>query len=458
MARWYSANVLQSNAGGRRLWHLSAAGDKFAVEDETTLLLNEPIAPEVVGKDWETLFRGKLNIAWLPPDKVFFRVVQLPSSDPAEVASMVELQLEKLSPLPVTHIVWSTYLLPRMSDKPDALQVVIVIIAARSAVEEFLGLLEGEGFLPDRLEAPGLEQLLAAKINEEGVWVFAGTDVEPALVAWWYGGTIQNLNLVTLPAGPERGAVLKTQLEQIAWAGELEGWMTGPLKIHLLAAPSESDYWVSAFKDWDEHIQVIPPPSPKELAALSAQRCGSSAASTSLLPSDFIARYHQQFVDRLWMRGLVMVVALYIMGVLFYFGMLYVFELKDNAVKKDLANMGPSYTNALRDVAQIKILKERESLKYAALDCWKAVAENLPDSMTVDNMYFQRGKLELRGTVVSEDQEDVGNFNDALRTATDPINHEDLFVDVSPPTIRLGGAKGDWSFSCTMKGGDNSEQ
>ena len=77
--------------------------------------------------------------------------------------------------------------MPRPADKPDALQTVIVIIAARSAVEEFLGQLEAEGFLADRLEAPGLDQLLALDIQEEGVWVFAGGD--PASRRWWRGGT-----------------------------------------------------------------------------------------------------------------------------------------------------------------------------------------------------------------------------------------------------------------------------
>lgn len=94
-------------------------------------------------------------------------------------------------------------------------------------------------------------------------------------------------------------------------------------------------------------------------------------------------------------------------------------------------------------------------LKYAALDCWKSVAENLPDSMTVDDLYFQRGKLELRGTVIAENQEDVGNFNEALRIATDPNYHEVLFAEVSPPTIRLNGNKGEWSFNCTLKGSES---
>ena len=455
MARWHSANVLQTNAGGRRLWHLSATGDNFAVQDELTLSLNEHFPPMMVAKDWQTLFQGKLNIAWLPPDKVFFRSVPLPSSDPAEVAAMVELQLEKLSPLPVTHIVWSFYLLPRPSDKPDALQMVIVIIAARSAVEEFLGGLEGEGFLPDRLEAPGLEQFLAAKINEDGVWIFVGADGDPALVVWWGGGTAQHLTLVTLTAGPERGPQLKTQLEQMAWAGELEGWLISPLKVHLVVSAAEAGFWEAAFKEWSDQLEIVAPASTKELASLSAQRCAGNGVNTSLLPPEFAARYHQQFVDRLWMRSLVTVVALYIMGVLFYFGMLYVFELKNNAVKKDLANMGPAFTNSQRDIEQIHILEERETLKYAALDCWKAVAENLPDSMTMDDMYFQRGKLELRGTVVPENQEDVGTFNESLRTATDPIHHQQLFADVSPPTIRLSGSKGEWSFNCTLKGGES---
>jgi len=234
----------------------------------------------------------------------------------------------------------------------------------------------------------------------------------------------------------------------------LEGWLTGPVKVHLVASSTDAGFWEPVFKDWGEHFDMVTPAPPKELAALSARRCAGTAASTSLLPPESAARYRQQFIDRLWMRSLVSVLALYILGVLFYFGMLYVFELKNNAVKKDLANMGGSYTNAQRDIAQIQILKNRETLKYAALDCWKAVAVNLPDSMTVDDMYFKVDKLELRGTVVSENQEDVGTFNEALRTSMDSKHQVNLFTDVSPPNIRIGAGRGDWNFNCGLKGGE----
>ena len=163
------------------------------MQGETTLLLNEPCPPAVVGKDWHTLFRDKLNIAWLPADKVFFRAVQLPSSDPAEVASMVELQLEKLSPLPVTHIVWSIYLLPRLSDKPEALQMVIVIIAARSAVEEFLGAV-GRGRVSCRTawKRPAWSNFCPQKSMKRE----CGFSREPpANRLWWSGGMARRFKI-----------------------------------------------------------------------------------------------------------------------------------------------------------------------------------------------------------------------------------------------------------------------
>ena len=53
--------------------------------------------------------------------------------------------------------------------------------------------------------------------------------------------------------------------------------------------------------------------------------------------------------------------------------------------------------------------------------------------------------------VNAENTEDVGTFNEALRSATDPNYHQILFSDVSPPSIQVRGAKGDWNFNCSLK-------
>ncbi len=454
MARWQSANLLHTSAAGRHFWQLSAAGDRFAVQSEKALLLNESLPSGAAAKDWQTLFRGKLNIAWLPPDKVFLRAVHLPPGDPAELAQMVELQLEKLSPLPVTHIVWSmlscchvrrtnpTPCRPSLSSSPPARRW-------RSS----WGVWKPKAIWPTAWKRRGWINCWRWIMRDEGVWVIAGAPGEPALVAWWYGGTVQNLTLVSLPPGLERGPQLRTQIEQIAWAGELEGWLPGPPKVHLVASRSEAGFWEPVFKDAGEQMEIIAPMAGKELAARTAQRCAGNPA-TNLLPPEFATRYRQQFVDGLWMRGFFALLSAYIVAVLIYFGMLYALNIKFNHVKQDLTVQGVAFTNALKDHEQFDILQSRNDLKFALLDCWKAAAENLPESISIDNIYFDRAKFELRGTVPTDDNGDVTIFNDAMRHVPDP-NRSDktLFSEVSPPTMNAPAATTTWGFKCTIKEG-----
>jgi len=68
----------------------------------------------------------------LPPDKVFFRVVHLPPSNFAETLAMVELQLEKLSPIPTGQVAWSVYVLPIAAEvAATELQTLIVTFVER---------------------------------------------------------------------------------------------------------------------------------------------------------------------------------------------------------------------------------------------------------------------------------------------------------------------------------------
>ena len=200
---------------------------------EQTSSASEPLPAKLVAKDWRSLWQRKLNVAWLPPEQVFLRVAQFPQSDFDETLAMVELQLEKLSPMPVAQIVWSIHVLPHAEGN---LQTVIVMIVSRNTVEEFLGQLEGQGYLADRLELPLLDQLQATTVTRNGAWIYpeAPGGRSAALVAWWYGGVLQNLDLITLPPA-NRPESLKEQLLQMAWAGELEGWLTAPPAWHLVA-------------------------------------------------------------------------------------------------------------------------------------------------------------------------------------------------------------------------------
>ncbi|MCI0746103.1 MAG: hypothetical protein L0Y58_11920 [Verrucomicrobia subdivision 3 bacterium] len=453
MARWHSLNVLQSESDLQNLWQFSAGG-KFALQKEESRLQNEPLPDKIIDKDWQTLFQPKLNIAWLPAEKVFLRVVHLPKIDFAETQSMVELQLEKLSPLPVAQIVWGFELLPHVE---PGMQTVVVIIAARHYVEEFLGQLEGRGYLVDRLEIPFLDQLLATPIDEDGVWIYAGVgeDQHACLVAWWYRKTLWNLNIIHLPATERRAALLQEQLAQMTWAGELEGWLTSPPRYYLVADDAAAGAWIPMFPP-EIHVEIIPPIAGKDLAVLTAKRAAAGDTQTNLLPPEFTARYKQRFVDRLWMRGLGAIIGLYIMFVALYLGWAQFAKWRFSSVEDKVAEIGPTYTNTVQLKERVRVLQDQLDLQYAALDCWKATADNIPPELTLDNLNFERGRtLRLFGTASQEDVTKVQEFNDAIRNVT--AKNQPLFTRTVAPTIqnRPGGNMISWNFSCELKRGES---
>jgi len=454
--RWHSCNVLRIGRDSRQLWHFAAGNGEVTLSAEQRLVPPGPLPAKLVTKDWRALWQKKLNIAWLPAEQVFLRVVHLPKCEPAELRSMVELQLEKLAPLPVNQIVWSFEVVPQSAGE---LQTVIVIIVERSVVEAFLGNLESDGYLADRLDLPFLHQLLATPFDADSAWIYLQpTETKNlGLVAWWYGGTLQQLNLLNLPAGEQGATALGDQLTTIAWGGELEGWLTSRPQWHLVADNTVAAVWEPALSQWaDEPVKHVPPLALADLAALSAQRAARAESTASLLPAEFTARYQQQFIDRLWMGGLGALAIVYLAGVLIYFGALQVLKIQTGKVQNQVASMTSAYTSARQLKDRVKLLQEQVNLKYAALDCLRIVSEMLPPELTLSSfsVSFQAGKLTLSGKAQSDQRGQITKFNDDLKQAR--VNEEKLFDTVNPAQSQTapGATTTTWSFTCNLKMAD----
>jgi hypothetical protein len=425
MSRWHSCNILQIAPDAKRLWQFDAKGGGFVLGREQRVPHAEPLPAKFVAKNWASLWQPKLNVAWLPLESVFLRVVELPAANADETFSMVELQLEKLSPIPVTQIVWTMHVFDthqsaaKADGTVESLQTVIVVILSRAVVEEFLGRLERDGFLADRLEVQMLDQLEAISPTEDGTWVFPLTigGQTAALVAWWFGGALRNLSFVTLSPAGDRATELKNQLGLLAMAGEVEGWLTAQPQWHLVADPVNASEWENLLRTGlNEPVQTIAPPAPAELAGRSAKRAAAAEAKVNLLPAEFSTRYREQFFDRLWLHGLGYAGLVYAIGLVIYFCAVGYLGYRTHGVEAQVAALSGSYTNAIQLKARLGVLQERAQLKYAALDCWQLVAQELPPGITLQRSSFVDGrKLGLSGQVEAADTQKLIDFYDALR-------------------------------------------
>jgi hypothetical protein len=207
-----------------------------------------------------------------------------------------------------------------------------------------------------------------------------------------------------LPAVGDRAQELKDQLAHLAWSGELEGWLTAAPKWHLVADPVNATEWENILRAaLNETVSVSAPPAPATLAAGTAKRA-AAAEKSNLLPAEFTAQYHQQFIDRLWLRGLAYAGAAYAVCLVIYFCAVGILGYQTGKVERAVAQISNDYTNALQLKAQFSVLQERQQLKYAALDCWQLVAQQLPPGISLDRFSFANGQsVTLSGVVDADD-------------------------------------------------------
>jgi hypothetical protein len=452
MPRWNSCNVLQTAPDANRLWQFDAKGGGFVLNRESSSAPGQLLPPKAVAKSWVSLWQPKLNVAWLPLENVFLRVIELPQSTFDETLAMVEFQLEKLSPIPVTQIVWTLHVLPQTA--AENLQTVIVVIVERSVVEEFLGKLEGQGYLADRLEVPMLDQLETTPATEDGAWIYPSTPggQSGALVAWRFGGALRSLSFLILPPTGDRATSLKNQLGQFVWAGELEGWLTAQPKWHLIADAATAAEWEPLLREGPgEPAQITEPLPPAELAGRTARRAAANERA-NLLPAEFSAHYRQQFVDRLWLHGLAAALVVYLAVVVFYFCATGLVGYQTGKIEAQANAISGSYTNALQLKARYDVLKERQDLKFAALDSWKLVAEQLPDGVSLARFSFADGqKISLNGTATQDQIARITVFSDALRKAR--LNGQSMFEPLGGDPFEMrqtGNNTVTWSFGLLL--------
>ena len=455
--KWHECNIVQIVEPTAHLWQFNASDRGFALKSELKENDGNPLPQKTVGKTWKNLIQARLNIGWIPESQAFLRTVQMPECEAEELKQMLEFQLEKLSPAPVSQIAWTYELIE--SAVPGQVTVLLVIVES-DAIEKQLEDFEQAGFQADRLEVPWCHELITLDRSNDKVWIRLGEhqDEVIALVTWVLEKTVQNVMILRLPNSDEGTLSLTEQLDRTAWTGELEAWLSKIPAVTVCGDSRLTGPWVEALKAWSSHpVDVEESVPPNEIATLGARRATRGESVANLLPEEHSTRYRQQYIDGMWMKGVGTMVLFYIFGVLIYFVMLEWMHRDSIDLQTRVRSTAVQYTNVLKMQARIDILQEQVDLKFSALECLRIISEELPTELTLDSFKFHMGRtLSLYGKVSTTDAGKVTDYHRALINAK--VGENKLFTSVSDPSINASRSRGRsastesrWNFTCELE-------
>ncbi|MAS76217.1 MAG: hypothetical protein CMO57_07450 [Verrucomicrobiales bacterium] len=460
---WSSCNLIEPAIEGSRLWQFSASSKKVRLSGDLRVPENEGPPAKVVSKTWTDIFSKKMNIATIPAEKVFLRVVILPECEPEELLPMLEFQIEELSPLPLAQVVWSAERVPGVNND-NGNQTVIIMIASRDTVESRLTELEPLGFLADRVEVPTLREFFAIESRNDGahIQLIQGEDSVLALISWWFDGQLRDVNSFNLPDQEGSQDALVEKINRVTWAGEVSGWMPSDVTCYLAKRGDVSADWQAILaRCFGDRIREVEPMSEVDLATATAEYSTKSAAP-GLMLEDYTKRYRQRFQDSLWMQGIKGVVLMLLLGLVFYFGYGNYLQSNLDDLVIQAKREGNKYTNALALKARMETLDKRDKLKVAALKAWDKISIELPQELKFTELTFTSDRtlsgktsrqLRIRGSADTGAKSLIFNYQEAL-TRMEDENGNALFSEVSSDGTREDPRKKQltWALTCNFDG------
>lgn len=414
--------------------------------------------------------------AGLPSDKTLMRVVDLPTSDPAEMKGMADLQVDKFSPFPVEHM---DVALEVLSQKEKSSRVLIVAVQ-RQIVESFgkaLGaagllphwidvqvmgwwfLLEEQGAIPEKgravillLEKTGTELIVC---QDGSPVVFRSLGLGQGLSEEEYFSELADetaYTLTTLEA--ERGAADSVKI------GLWYGTVKAPPKVVVPdAVPPEAQ-----------------PPAggpPAALVEKLREACGVEVDSRSLdsLPplTEGLARriaakgdtalnlappeWRTQESGRRTKKSLLIAsaafFAVWLVGIFAFIGGLKIQENRRDQLKSSVTVLEQSATKVKELKDKITSFEQYADRSRSALECLREISALLPEGVDLSSFSYKKGSsLSLRGECATP--EPIYNYVQALQQSP-------LFTEVKTEGVRSkmsqgGVQKSEFSLTASLPG------
>ena len=399
--------------------------------------------------------------AGLPSDKTLMRVVDLPTSDPAEMKGMADLQVDKFSPFPVEHMAVA---LEVLSQKEKTSRVLIVAVQ-REIVDSFGKTLGAAGLLPHWIDVQVLGWWFLLK--EQGAIPEKGREV--ILLLEKTGAELivcqDGIPVVFRSLGSGQGLTEEQYFSELA---DETAYTLTTLEAERGAADGvKLCLWHSAVKAPPKVVVpgTVPPKAPvaaggppAELVEKLRESCGVEVESRSLdsLPplTEGLARrtaakgdtalnlappqWRSQESGRRTKKSLLIAsvafLVVWLVGVSAFIGGLKMQEKRRDQLKSSVAVLEQSAAKvkALKD--KITSFEQYADRSRSALECLREISSLLPQGVDLSSFSYKKGSsLSLRGECASP--EPIYSYVQALQQSP-------LFTEVKTEGVRSKATQG----------------
>ncbi len=459
-----------SEFGGRTLVALRRQGDRAmwtqlrirrdgrpfeAAETRTVdLPIPDPAAPpEVAGamlRPALSTVRGEVTLVW-PADTALLRVLELPTTDPAELPDMVRLQLDRFSPFPTEHLVAAYEVIATAAGRTR----VLVAAVQQAALDQEAAVLRAAGLDLRRvdLDVLGWWRNLAASGEAErvGVRIHLRMEGGSATVLATHDGVPVLLRSLGAGLGPDTPEELRDEIHVTLAALEIEwGRVGGALVVWFEDEPNAR--WAANLGEAcglpAEAASLADLPPPTEGAVRRA--LDDPTRVMNLAPPEWEIQRRARMLTR---RFVVAALACFGLWLALVGGFLAALAVRETGLRRlarqvEILDKPANEVRAIQ--ARIRSLEEYADRSRSALEILRQVSQDLPSGLTLTAFTVRKGKtLNLRGEA------------DAVNAVYDffaALERSGMFKEVKPEGITSkstgGRARSEFRVSATLPGED----
>ena len=338
--------------------------------------------------------KGEVAVS-LPSDQVLLRILELPTADPAEIKSMVDLQIDKFSPFPVENMVAAHEVL----DRKDNGVVVAALAVRRDLVHNASELLKAAGIVPVRVDVNSLVwwNMIKASgsVASEGRQVFilfgehggefaVVRDGMPILFRAFIrqeGQTdVQFMHEVCDEIGY---ALMSLEIEHGAFTDfAISLWYAGVPDEQALERPNE----LSGGKLEVKSMDMLP-----GLAEGVAGRCQAPGA-IDLTPGDLIDERNKRAFRKRMLKSLAGVGAVWMLSLAVLFGGVALQKYRLMAIKAEIGNISAEAMDVRELRRKVRTISLYTDRSRSALECLREVSLRQPGGVELTTLNYRKAE------------------------------------------------------------------